>query len=63
MLVLSLESHGPRLADVDSVKEAMRRAADTHARIFQSYNLPYDAPPGSVMDRAMKLWRKKQSRK
>lgn len=50
-------------ADVDSVKDAMVQAADMHARIYQSYNLPYDPAPGSIMDKAMKLWRKKQSRK
>ncbi|EFN51473.1 hypothetical protein CHLNCDRAFT_140223 [Chlorella variabilis] len=51
------------LVDVDSVKDAMVQAADMHARIYQSYNLPYDPAPGSIMDKAMKLWRKKQSRK
>jgi hypothetical protein len=39
------------------------RAADMHARIHNSYNLPYDPAPGSIMDKAMKLWRKKQARR
>jgi hypothetical protein len=42
----------------------MISAANAHSRIHQSYNLPYDPPaPGSTMDKAMKLWRKKEGRK
>lgn len=41
----------------------MVAAAQLHARIYQSYNLPYDPAPGSIMDKAAKLWRKKEARK
>lgn len=50
-------------ADVPSIKAAMARAAGIHARIFDSYNLAYDPAPGSILDKAAKLWRKKQARK
>ncbi|KAL4854759.1 Phosphatidylinositol 4-phosphate 5-kinase 8 [Chlorella vulgaris] len=52
------------IPDVESLKDAMISAANAHSRIHQSYNLPYDPPaPGSTMDKAMKLWRKKEGRK
>jgi hypothetical protein len=41
----------------------MLRAADMHARIHESYNLPYHPAPGSIMEKAVKLWRKKQARR
>lgn len=41
----------------------MARAAALHARIFDSYNLAYDPAPGSILDKATKLWRKRQARK
>ncbi len=41
----------------------MMKAASMHARIYDSFNLAYDPAPGSLLDKAMKLWRKKQARK
>lgn len=43
--------------------EAMKLAAANHQRIYDSYNIPYQTEPGSVMEKAEKLWRRKQARK
>lgn len=51
------------IPDDPSLKAAMARAAANHQRIYDSYNLPYDPEPGSDMDKAMKVWRRKQARK
>ena len=49
--------------DSEGVKSAMATAAAIHARIFESYNIPYDPAPGSLMDKALKHWRRKKARK
>lgn len=41
----------------------MVKAAENHQHIHDSYNLPYDPEPGSIMDKAMKLWKKKETRR
>lgn len=46
-----------------NLKESMLRAAHNHQRIHDSYNLPYDPEPGSDMDKAQKLWKRKQARR
>eukprot|EP00887_Chlorella_sp_A99_P002543 scaffold6.g2543.t1 len=51
------------MPDDDNVKAAMLRAADTHRKIHEHYNLPYAPEPGSVMDKAMRLWRRRQARR
>lgn len=45
------------------LKEAMSVAAANHQRIYDSYNLPYKPEPGSDLDKAEKLWRRKQTRR
>jgi hypothetical protein len=45
------------------LRDSMARSAANHRRIHESYNLPYEAEPGSDMDKAQKMWRKKQVRK
>lgn len=49
--------------DDDGLKLKMAQAADTHRKIYQQYNLPYEVEPGSVMEKAQKLWKKKQARR
>jgi len=46
-----------------SLKAAMTRAAANHKRIYDSYNLPYDPEPGSDLDKASKLWRRREARR
>ena len=41
----------------------MVTAAEIQAGIYASYNIPYAPAPGSVMDKAQKLWRKKAARR
>lgn len=50
-------------ADNEALKLKMAQAAETHRKIHEQYNLPYEVEPGSVMDRAQKFWKKKQARK
>lgn len=45
------------------VRDAMSRAASNHQKIYESYNLPYVVEPGSDLDKAQKMWRRKQARK
>jgi hypothetical protein len=45
------------------LRAAMAAAADNHQRIHDAYNLPYDPEPGSDMDKAQKLWRRRQARR
>lgn len=45
------------------IRDAMTRAAANHQRIYDSYNLPYETQPGSDLDKAQRLWKKKQTRK
>jgi hypothetical protein len=52
-----------RCADDEGLKWKMAQAAEQHRKIYESYNLPYNVEPGSIMDKAMKLWKRKQSRK
>ena len=51
------------IPDDQKVKEAMLRAAAAHQKIYDSYNLPYEVEPGSDLDKAQKLWRRKEARK
>lgn len=44
------------------LRYAMTQAASNHKRIYDSYNIPYDPEPGSDMDKAMKLWKRKEAR-
>ena len=45
------------------IRDAMTRAAANHQRIYDSYNIPYETVPGSDLDKAQKLWKKKQTKK
>lgn len=51
------------LPDDPHLKKAMTAAAFQHKQIYDSYNLPEEAEPGSVMEKAMKFWKRKQARK
>lgn len=51
------------IPDEAGLKEAMLRAAENHKRILDQYNLPYDVEPGSDMDKAQKMWKRKQARR
>lgn len=46
-----------------SLRSAMVHAAENHQRIYDAYNLPYDPEPGSDLDKAQKLWRKREARR
>ena len=45
------------------LKRAMTSAAVEHKKIFDMYNLPENVEPGSIMEKAMKFWKRKQNRK
>lgn len=45
------------------LKKAMTKAAVIQKEIHDMYNLPEEPEPGSVMDKAMKLWKRKQVKK
>ena len=45
------------------LRDSMSRAAFNHQKIYESYNIPYIVEPGSDLDKAQKLWRRKQARK
>ena len=51
------------IPDDENLKASMALAAANHRRIFDSYNLPYDPEPGSDLERATKLWKRKQARR
>jgi hypothetical protein len=46
-----------------ALRAGMARAAANHARIWNGYNLPYEAEPGSVMDKAQRLWKRREARR
>ena len=48
------------LPDDENVREAMQRHAENHEKIFNMYNFDVVPKPGSDMDKAQKLWDKKQ---
>ena len=48
------------LPDDENVREAMQRHAENHEKIFNMYNFDLVPKPGSDMDKAQKLWDKKQ---
>jgi hypothetical protein len=39
----------------------MRSAAANHQKIYNMYNIPYVTEPGSIMEKATKLWKRKQA--
>jgi hypothetical protein len=45
------------------LKNAMTKAAALQQHIHDMYNIPEVAAPGSVLEKAMKFWKKKQARK
>uniref|UniRef100_A0A061S7W1 Morn repeat protein 1 n=1 Tax=Tetraselmis sp. GSL018 TaxID=582737 RepID=A0A061S7W1_9CHLO len=49
--------------DDPKLKDAMEKAARNHIRIYNMYNVPRDAPPGSVMERAEELGREEEERR
>ena len=49
--------------DDPTLRDSMARAAANHQRIYDSYNLPYDVAPGSDLDKAQKMWNRKQTKK
>lgn len=50
------------IPDSPHLKHAMSVAASNHEKIHDAYNLPYDPEPGSDMDKAMKLWKRKEAK-
>ncbi len=40
------------------LKEHMEKVARNWTRIYEMYNMPREAPPGSTMEKAEKLWNK-----
>jgi len=45
------------------LKDAMRKAASIQQHIHDMYNFSENVEPGSIMEKAMKFWKKKQARK
>ncbi|KAI8105680.1 hypothetical protein M9434_000262 [Picochlorum sp. BPE23] len=45
------------------LKNAMSKAAAVQQHIHDMYNIPENPEPGSILEKAMKLWKKKQARK
>lgn len=45
------------------LKNAMSKAAAVQQHIHDMYNIPENPEPGSILEKAMKLWKRKQARK
>lgn len=50
------------LPDDENVREGMQRHAENYQKIYNMYNFDVVPKPGSDMDKAQKLWDKKQVR-
>ncbi len=49
------------LPDDENLKEAMAKHAHNHEFIFNQYNFDVDTLPGSEMEKAERLWRRKKA--
>ena len=49
------------LPDDDNLKDAMAKHAHNHEFIFNQYNFDVDTVPGSEMEKAERLWRRKKA--